>query len=63
MVLKIIAIFASLVMSFMGYVYMWDAKENRKINNHPILFFILEWVCLFLSVTWIIMFYILLGLL
>lgn len=57
MVLKIIAIVGSFLMSFLGYVYMWEAaKENKDENKRPILFFIMEYLNFFLSVTWIIIF-------
>lgn len=62
MVLKIIAIVGSFLMSFLGYVYMWAAKENKDENKHPILFFIIEYLSFFLSVTWIITFYHFVGL-
>ena len=63
MELKIIAIIFSFLMSFLGYVYMtWAAKENRDENKYPILFFIIEYLSFFLSVTWIIIFYHFVGL-
>ena len=56
MTLKIIAIICSFLMSFFGYVYMWEAKENKDENKHPTLFFIVEYLSFFLSVTWIVVF-------
>ena len=57
MVFRIIAIIGSFLMSFFGYVYMWEAKENKDENKHPTLFFIVEYLSFFLSVTWIVLFY------
>lgn len=62
MVLKIIAIIGSFLMSFWGYVYVWAVKENKDKNKHPILFFIVEYLSFFLSVTWVIIFYHFVGL-
>ena len=56
MVFRIIAIIGSFLMSFFGYVYMWEAKENRDENKHPILFFIVEYLSFFLSVIWAVLF-------
>lgn len=63
MVLRILAIISSFLMSFLGCVYVWVVRENKDENKHPILFFIVEYLGFFVSVTWIILFYILLGLL
>ena len=62
MELKIIVMIGSFLMSFFGYVYMWAAKEDRDENKHPILFFIIEFLSFFTSVTWIIIFYHFVGL-
>ena len=62
MVLKIIAIVGSFLMSFLGYVYMWTVRANKDESKHPILLFIVEYLSFFLSVTWIILFYVFLGL-
>lgn len=62
MELKIIGIICSFLASFLGYVYVWAAKEGRDENKHPILLFIIEYLSFFLSVTWIIIFYHFIGL-
>lgn len=62
MVLRIIAIISSFLMSFMGYSYVWAARENKDESKNPILLLIVEYLSFFLSVTWIIIFYIFLGL-
>ena len=62
MVFRIIVIIGSFLMLFFGCMYVWEAKENRDENKHPILFFIIEYLNFFLSVTWIIIFYHFVGL-
>lgn len=62
MALKILAIIISLMMSFFGYMYTEEAKENIKANNHPILFLFVGYFSFFLSVVWIIIFCYFLGL-
>lgn len=63
MVLTIIAIIDSFLMSFLGYVYVRVVRANKDESKHPILLFIVEYLSFFLSVTWIILFYVFLGLL
>lgn len=63
MVLTIIAIIGSFLMSFLEYVCVWEVRANKDENKHPILLFIVEYLNFFLSVTWIILFYVFLGLL
>ena len=63
MVLRIIAIISSFLLSFLGYAHVWMIRANKDENKHPILFFIVEYLSFFLSVTSIILFYVLLGLL